>query len=582
MTPHAARQYNTLAESTRGVAKDFLQTVVVVDDQATLGIEIPSAASDALPARIEAVAVAPDESSTRTRVRRARPELVTPDSVPERTLTPEQALDAKTLVDGFAEHGIVCGVIRPLAGDDAVERTVKAARRADIVVLDWELNADHGGTTLEIIRRLIQDEIDAKSMAQPRLRLIAVYSGALRLDQIASRIRTNIKKTTAGVRVRKDGAFALISGMARIVVFSKPTTRFSSGGRVLKGYSDRVINTADLPDVLINEFAALTAGLVPNVALASMAALRRNTHRVLAQLQAELDPAYLWHRATQVRPADAEEHLVQLVAGELHAVLEDERVGEWANIDAIEQWIQQDGRTDFQKAFDEKAERTPTDIKELLTKGAAVGLGEVNQQIRDKFRKMCSDKGAHSKDIAGFAKNAAAATHANEKFATLMSLRTRYENPTPRLELGTVVSKGRGKRRSYWLCVQPRCDSVRLKGEIPFPMIPVLPVNKGDKNEKFEILLPSSVGHHLRFRISKKPGEIRAPTFAVNPPEGDVVLATKTRSGFAFIATNRDRYYWEAELKAEHAQRIAQQIANEFSRVGLNESEWLRLWASKG
>jgi hypothetical protein len=87
-------------------------------------------------------------------------------------------------------------------------------------------------------------------------------------------------------------------------------------------------------------------------------------------------------------------------------------------------------------------------------------------------------------------------------------------------------------------------------------MVPLLPVEKGSKNEKFDILLPSNAGSYLRFRISKKPSELRVPTFTVHPPGGDVVLATKTKSGFAFIATNRDHYYWEAELKPEHAQRV--------------------------
>lgn len=35
-------------------------------------------------------------------------------------------------------------------------------------------------------------------------------------------------------------------------------------------------------------------------------------------------------------------------------------------------------------------------------------------------------------------------------------------------------------------------------------------------------------------------------------------------------------YEWIAELKPFHAQRMAEYVSREFSRVGLTESEWLR------
>jgi hypothetical protein len=40
-------------------------------------------------------------------------------------------------------------------------------------------------------------------------------------------------------------------------------------------------------------------------------------------------------------------------------------------------------------------------------------------------------------------------------------------------------------------------------------------------------------------------------------------------------------FQWVAELRTEHAQRIANMLAGKISRVGLNESEWLRLNAKR-
>ena len=42
---------------------------------------------------------------------------------------------------------------------------------------------------------------------------------------------------------------------------------------------------------------------------------------------------------------------------------------------------------------------------------------------------------------------------------------------------------------------------------------------------------------------------------------------------------DRNDYEWIAELKTEHAQRAAEQFGRELSRVGLTESEWLRIKA---
>jgi hypothetical protein len=36
------------------------------------------------------------------------------------------------------------------------------------------------------------------------------------------------------------------------------------------------------------------------------------------------------------------------------------------------------------------------------------------------------------------------------------------------------------------------------------------------------------------------------------------------------------KFEWVAELKPFHAQRMAEYVSREFSRVGLTESEWLR------
>jgi hypothetical protein len=67
-----------------------------------------------------------------------------------------------------------------------------------------------------------------------------------------------------------------------------------------------------LPARLIDEFVELARGLLANVALGSIAAVRDETHRVLARFHAGLDAPFLTHRLLLVTPDDAEGYVVDL------------------------------------------------------------------------------------------------------------------------------------------------------------------------------------------------------------------------------------------------------------------------------
>ena len=59
-------------------------------------------------------------------------------------------------------------------------------------------------------------------------------------------------------------------------------------------------------------------------------------------------------------------------------------------------------------------------------------------------------------------------------------------------------------------------------------------------------------------------------------PEGDCMVAHETDGVFEF-PSKEGTVQWVGELKPLHAQRIAAHLGSEASRVGLVESEWLRL-----
>ena len=544
------------------IAARFLHSVVVVDDRAEY-------ATDEVAGRLKEVPTFSEDTErpNELRSRRKRSGLVTPED----RQRPAENLNAKSLVDGFAEKGLVCAILRPAkAEEQATSRTVFAARCSDIVVLDWNFYGDDGATTCDLITKILADDA-----GRDRLRLIAVYTGERHLGKIATRLRTKFNEILPSSRLRRDGEFVMTKDGVRIAVFAKTDTPFIA--RDIKG-RQRIVGEADLPSRLVTEFAALTSGLVSNVALDSLAALRENTHRILKSLRPSLDAAYLWHRAVLVRPADAEEHLVALVASEIRSVLDDEMVGSRADMESIDLWLAEKGTTDYGPSFGESVSRTVADVHELLEVGAA-GKSEQSKEVIGRFGRMKREK-AHRKtaDLPVFASSGAEATRSNEEFARLMSLKTHYTHPVPILSLGAILTKGRSPRRTYWLCVQPRCDSVRLTAPRAFPLLPLAIAT--DDIYKFGIILSRKKGASIRLRVSDRPHDLCLVEFAPTAP-ADSVIAAWARGTFRFVSSDNTIYTWLADLKEDQAQRVATDLAYQFGRIGLTESEWLLLSATK-
>jgi Response receiver domain len=543
-----ARVANDLAVE---IVSDFLQSVVIVDDGA-----------DYNPSAYRGVAElgAPEAHEVIKSTRFPKPRLKAPVRVKTGNAN---VLDAKRVVDAFAERGIVCSILRPAEDEDPSGRTQKVTRRADILVLDWNFYRDNG----EIARRLLRDVL-GDDVRDNRRRLIAIYTAEPDLDDILRRVR-EVLLLPKGRMVRSGGPYTLDAGIARVVVLAKPESRIPIEKRRVR---KQIVAYDDLAGVLIDQFSTFMYGLVSNVALKSVAALRSNTHQLLKKLGPELDAGYLWHRAVQMYPKDAEQQLVDLVSAELRAILDDCDVREAASSRAIRQWLEKLREPDFGKRFGEPQQRSIDDVMELLEFGSAAKSTHT-EKVLLKFPKMKAKTAHRNRDeIAAFAASKVAAARSNEAFAVLASHRTQYSKPEPHLTLGTIISAGTGKKRRYWLCLQPVCDTVRLINALRFPFLELHAADSGG----FQFVLQSRGRTTVRLRIEVTPQNLTMLEF--HPTSGkDCVVADVRNRGF-FFSRGKRRYRWEAELKREHAQRFAEKLANEFSRIGLVESEWLRLW----
>jgi len=514
----------------RQFAQRFLRTAVVVDDEAYMakdGDDGPTAEVVA-PGRHVRTSVQEDQNPVAGKS--------------------AHALNARSIMDAFSSLGVICGVVGPMQSE------IDAVRQADIVVLDWLLRDGSSKFTLKMLRNLLTEERDRNS-----LRLVAIYTGEARLEDIYQTVFDILKNNA--LDPKGDGNKTTIPYRhGRLVLYAKPAVSLAPA------LKDRSVAEEELPGRLLDDFASMTEGLLPSIALTSLTAVREGEHRILDRFCAELDPAFLTHMACLPDPEEAERQIVTHVAEELRGLADEAVAAESpAGKHAVEHWIRRDGRANF-KFGDKKL--NPGQTAQLATEGL---------EASNAFSKSVKKK-AFKSLTAGFA-HPGVVVDLDGRLAWIMSFRTVYNAPPPILWLGSVVTTKEDGDDMHLICMRPRCDSVRLKEKTSFIFLPLVEPQK-KVGTQLVVRLGSDF-HRLRIELGSASLVLRH----FNPSEvRREVVATKRESDgdFEFTDTGERRYIWRGELAAEYAQRIANAFATTLSRVAVDESEWLRRMSRMG
>lgn len=507
-----------------GIALRFLRTAVVIDDEAYI-----SSDNSDVPSKEVA-----------SPGRRSRPKSKA-DQKPS-GIGREHRLDVKSLVDSFATLGVICGVV------NRIGLGMEIIKRADIVVLDWWLQSDSGKSAMKVLRDLLTQD-----MNQNALRLVAIYTGDPRMEDICESISHQLKED--GLDPNVDESRMVISYRhGRVVLYAKANVSLATG------FKNRSIAEQCLPNRLVEDFSDMTEGLLPGIALTSLTAVREGTHMVLDQFCTDLDPAFLAHRACLSTPEDAERQMVNHIAEELRGLM-DNAVADTApaGASAVKEWIQRKSKMIGVEEFSFGSSNLSVDeTVTLATKGL-----EASKLKKNAFQGLSAGfSGGEEGDL-------------DARLARIMSFRTVFNAPSPTLWLGTIITTTVDGR--HLLCMRPRCDCVRLDSdkETSFFFLPlVVPRNKGLHLEH-QVVLDSGNGFKRLAIQPESSGWVRLP---FKPPTvaGRIVATTKNGGQFQFADTNDNQYVFQGELKSEYAQRIVQAFAVELSRVAVDESEWLR------
>ena len=125
--------------------------------------------------------------------------------------------------------------------------------------MDWWIDGDRGGRAIELIEEVLHEDDNGN----PRLRVIAIYTGQPDLESVADTLEKMLNGFFEGSAFHRD-SLSMTKGPVRITVLAK------EGMKVAEPLRANQIGVSDLPNRLAAEFAHHAKGLVAGVALAQI------------------------------------------------------------------------------------------------------------------------------------------------------------------------------------------------------------------------------------------------------------------------------------------------------------------------
>lgn len=534
---------------------EFLQTVLLIDDEAFR--RAPQVTSSSIENDQEWL-----DGSTGGAFGHAL-ELQTPPDIPA-----PDALDVQEVTFRFASEGLSCAILSPQTAQENNQfkpAFVKTAKRADALLLDWNMNDDNGEAAERLIRAVLEEDLKSP---RRRLRLIVIYTGEPDLQMIAERVEKVTEQGLGADVTRWDDQrnIAFSRGSARIAVFAKEHVQ-----NLPPQLTDRRKEISALPKTVVEEFARHSMGLVTSASLSALAGIRNDAHRIIAALRPELDAAILGQRVSLPHPEDVESQVEELIVSEVQAIIQDHEVGNHVGLARVRDWLAHNKHL-APRGISEFSEVSAELRSELLSVGFSPEADSLLKQ-----RGLSGNRLKQLRKAGGtvlFSRNEEEKLASDRLLATRMSVRSRYSKPTPILQLGSIIERG----GSYAVCVQPLCDSVRIDGAQFFPLLPLEIAKEGDGipgDGLFTIADNRVPGEYVRLRVRARPAGIKMEEFEASA--AGVVRARCIRGVNRFRSTSGRSWRWVGDLKADHAQRVVEKLSAGFSRVGLEEAEILRL-----
>lgn len=210
--------------------------------------------------------------------------------------------------------------------------------------------------------------------------------------------------------------------------------------------------------------------------------------------------------------------------------------------------------------------------QECITKLFSTHFNDFEKSIKTIFGNLSNNDAKLIRKNAALLldENADKVRIANLLFARLTHHKNVFlpQRENPYLTLGTILYSS--ITDMYYLCIQQRCDSLRIDGIRRFLFLPL--VESGGETHVV-------ITNDKQLQIAKYSYEIKTIKFEADKDKRYVCSKRINNMGkdtFVFTSIHKEEFEWVLELKDLHAQRILNSYSANLSRVGLDESEWLR------
>lgn len=351
-------------------------------------------------------------------------------------------------------------------------------------------------------------------------------------------------------------------------------------------FKDKKITYKELPNFITQQFSDMTSGLLSNFAMESLSEIRRNFYHIVNLFSKELDSAYLAHQTLLTNTEDANELLVDLLGDTFTSIIRYKKLNSFINKENIKIWMNKNIPEVNKKIPEENGK--PENIEYKRSHSLLLKLLESNNNVEEKYFNAFSSDINGQKIAKNKIKNLSGKLSTtlftesnnyeiiNKKFANLCYHRNPISHPSyhPTLSLGTVV-KSSLIPETYYICIQQRCDSVRLSNSESRRFL-FISITKVKDDSKFNFLTPDGE----KSLIDKGTYSLRTVKF--RGIEGSVRTKCCNETGKKFFEPAHlseeipEKFEFIVELKELYAQRILEEYSASLSRVGIDEPEWVR------
>lgn len=461
----------SFSEHCKSVVKEYIQTVMIIDDGAGLDNQEIIAGDLVIPP-------SNDPFST------SEVEEIPIETTNTAHIT--HSLDTFSLTNAFFEEGIVAGIYQPKIENDQSPKmfalkAISVCEKADIIILDWILKGRNSEYSKEIVKEILHDD----HMNGGRVRAIVIYTGESNLNNLRDELFSYLNND----ELEKSDNYEIRSRNIIISFYNKNHDGYDFA-------PDRTIAEAEIPREALNCFSILVNGLVPVFAMKSAASIRKNTGRIISRFGKNLDTAYLAHRVLLPEPEDSEVFMLENFVSYMRNILAISRVDNFSlGAESIDGWIRDNNERLERKIIhgNEEYEIELDDIIELSQMGFSKKLYSILEKKKEIISKAFKDtsKLPSLKAISMFDCNEIKVIDSSVELSILSSFRRTFKdiigsNETPYLTQGSLIySKIKDQ---FLLCVTPKCDTARIEKELKFSFVILSEVS----GTSFDIVIPEN------------------------------------------------------------------------------------------